>query len=208
MTAPKSGFSGSFVAAVRSRVGPAGACAVSGCTRRSTRSGDVAGGSGAGGVGRATAGGATAGVVASRGEAARTSVVKAFERGPAAAGLFAAAAAGGAGDARGRDADGPEASRAQPTTVAIDAASVPPPTIAAFRFHRIAGAPAPSLREFRMLWSEGRSGGALERASATTESTETGTGRRRRRIGGGVSVRRFASGGSRVSPWHGGRPPG
>ena len=119
---------------------------ICGCSRRSTLRGGIGAGNGDGGVGRATSGGATAGVVASRGEAARTSVVKAFEAGPAAPGMLAAAAAGGAGDARGRDADGPEASRAQPTTVAIDAASAPPPMIAAFRFHRMAGALALSLR--------------------------------------------------------------
>src|SRR5216684_154332 len=181
MTAPKSGFSGSFAAAARSRVGPAGVCGVAGCTRRSTRRGGATEESGDGGVGRATAGGATAGVVASRGDAVRTSVVKALEAGRAAAGVSAAAAAGGAGLARGRGADGPEASRAQPTTVAIDAASAPPPTIAAFRFQRIFGARAPSLREFRMLWSDGRSGGA-------------------------VSVRCFARRVSRVSAWKGGRP--
>jgi hypothetical protein len=95
---------------------------------------------------RATAGGTTAVEVASRGAAVRTSVVKALAAGRAAAGMGAAAAGGGAELARGRGTDGPEASRAQPTTVAIDAARAPPPTITAFRFHRIVGALAPSLR--------------------------------------------------------------
>src|SRR5207253_5755633 len=68
-------------------------------------------------------------------------------------------AAGDCANGRGANRRGP--TRPQTTIAAIDAVTIVPPTIAAFRFHRLTGPCASAHRRFRTSCMRGRSSGCL-----------------------------------------------
>src|SRR5216117_98380 len=120
------------------------------------------------------------------------------------AGAFAMA--GGCVDcSSGRDARERSTSGPQTMSSATDTATAAPHTITAVRFHRGAGRCASDHRWLSRSGMKGRTSGCLSSASATADSTETGTARRRR-IGTGGSVRCFWRMASRVAARNGGTP--